>query len=77
MDEIGKDVSEMNNIGKLKKPVTLEEKYKIAINALQAISQRDNGCDEWDAARACYDIQSVATATLQRLGENTIMNNKK
>ncbi|MBO5032850.1 MAG: hypothetical protein J6D08_13365 [Lachnospiraceae bacterium] len=65
------------NIKNLRKPITLEEKYKVAVNALQAIAQRGNGQDEWDAAHACYDIQRVASETLERLGENTFMNNKK
>lgn len=65
------------SIKNLRKPITLEEKYKVAVNALQAIAQRDNGLDEWDAAKACYDIQYVAIETLKRLHENTKMNNKK
>lgn len=63
------------SIKNLRKPITIEEKYKVAVNALQAISQRDNGLDEWDAAHACYDIQRVAKETLKRLNENTEMNN--
>jgi 20S proteasome alpha/beta subunit len=63
-------------IKNLRKPETLEEKYKVAVNALQAIAQRDVGRDELDVAIACYDISSVAIQTLRRLGEKTEMKNK-
>lgn len=66
----------MNNIKNLRKPLTLEEKYKVAVNALQAISQRNTGKNEWDAATACYDIQAVATETLKRLDEDIVMSNR-
>ena len=56
-------------ITELRKPETLEEKYKVAINALQAISQYD---EEWST----YTLQNVAANTLIRLGEETIMKNK-
>ena len=56
-------------ISKLRKPETLEEKYKVAINALQAISQYDK---EWST----YTLQNVASNTLVRLGELTNMKNK-
>ena len=56
-------------IAKLRKPETIEEKYKVAINALQAISQYD---EEWST----HTLQNVAANTLIRLGEETIMKNK-
>ena len=56
-------------ISKLRKPETLEEKYKVAINALQAISQYD---EEWST----HTLQNVAANTLTRLGEETVMKNK-
>lgn len=59
----------INDISKLRKPVTLEEKYKVAVNALQAISQYDA---EWSS----YNLQNVAGQTLVRLGEFTHMKNK-
>ena len=56
-------------ITELRKPETLEEKYKVAINALQAISQ-------YDAEWSTYTLQNVAANTLTRLGEETNMKNK-
>ena len=56
-------------ITELRKPETLEEKYKVAINALQAISQYDK---EWST----HTLQNVAANTLTRLGEETVMKNK-
>ena len=56
-------------ISKLRKPETLEEKYKVAINALQAISQYN---EEWST----HTLQNVAANTLIRLGEETNMKNK-
>ena len=52
----------------LRKPETLEEKYKVAVNALQAISQYDD-----DSA---FILKRVASKTLVRLGESTHMKNK-
>lgn len=56
-------------IAKLRKPETIEEKYKVAVNALQAISQYDK---EWST----HTLQIVAANTLTRLGEETVMKNK-
>ena len=56
-------------IAKLRKPETIEEKYKVAVNALQAISQYDK---EWST----HTLQNVAANTLTRLGEETVMKNK-
>ena len=56
-------------IAKLRKPETIEEKYKVAVNALQAISQYDK---EWST----HTLQNVAANTLTRLGEETAMKNK-
>lgn len=61
----------------MRTPVTLEEKYKVAINALQAISQRTADDNEWDQAEAYCDVWRVARFTLRRLGENLYMNNRK
>lgn len=60
----------MNNIDKLKKPKTLEEKYKVAINALQAIAGRNAELNEWSQSDAYIDIKFVAIKTLQRLDED-------
>ena len=59
----------INDINNLKKPKTLEEKYKVAVNALQAISQYD---EEWST----HVLQNVAKNTLIRLGESTQMKNR-
>lgn len=61
----------MNNIDKLRKPKTLEEKYKVAINALQAIAGRNAELNEWSQSEAYIDIKFVAIKTLQRLDEDT------
>lgn len=60
----------MNKIDKLRKPETLEEKYKVAINALQAIAGRNAELNEWSQSDAYIDIKSVAIKTLQRLDED-------
>lgn len=62
-------MSTTEDIKKLRKPETLEEKYKVAVNALQAISQYDG---DWST----YTLQIVASNTLIRLGESTHMKNK-
>ena len=62
-------MSSTEDIKKLRKPETLEEKYKVAVNALQAISQYDG---DWST----YTLQIVASNTLIRLGESTHMKNK-
>lgn len=59
----------INDINNLKKPKTLEEKYKVAVNALQAISQYD---EEWST----HVLQNVAKNTLIRLDESTQMKNR-
>lgn len=59
----------IEHITKLRKPETIEEKYKVAVNALQAISQYDK---EWST----HTLQNVAANTLTRLGEETSMKNK-
>lgn len=60
----------MNNIDKLRKPKTLEEKYKVVINALQAIAGRNAELNEWSQSDAYIDIKFVAIKTLQRLDED-------
>lgn len=60
----------MNNIDKLRKPKTLEEKYKVAINALQAIAGRNAELNEWSQSDAYIDIKFVAIKTLKRLDED-------
>ena len=58
----------ISDIDNLRKPETLEEKYKVAVNALQAISQYD--------ADSALILKIVASKTLVRLGESTHMKNK-
>lgn len=58
----------ISDIDNLRKPETLEEKYKVAVNALQAISQYDG-----DSA---FTLERVASKTLVRLEELTHMKNK-
>ena len=62
-------MSSVEDISKLKKPETLEGKYRVAVNALQAISQYDA---EWSS----HVLQNVAGKTLDRLGESVHMKNK-
>ena len=64
---------------------TIEEKYRLAVQCLQAISQRTGAekvsgqtyCDEWTEARAFADCSMAAHNTLKRIGEPTQLPNRK
>lgn len=66
----------------LQENMSTGEKYKVAVRALQAISQRTGrdsktgGIDEWTEAEAFRDCRQCAENTLDYLKENTMMENK-
>lgn len=59
--------------------MNIEEKYKIAIETLQAISTRgtvaetDPYRNEWTEAAAMRDMDYAATKCLKRLGESVLL----
>ena len=61
----------MVDIDKLRKPKTLEEKYKVAINALQATAQT-----EYNYGNNEIHLITVASKTLKRLDEPLYMKNR-
>lgn len=67
----------------LQEHMSTGEKYKVAVRALQAISQRTGrdsktgGIDEWTEAEAFRDCRQCAENTLDYLKENTMMENKR
>ena len=61
----------MTDFNKLRKPKTLEEKYKVAVNALQAIAQT-----EYQYGKNEIHLIKVANETLKRLDESLCMKNK-
>lgn len=62
----------------------IEEKYRLAVQCLQAIAQRTGTnkvdgyevWDEWTEARAFKDCSIAAENTLKRIGEPTRLPNK-
>ena len=62
----------MTDFDKLRKPKTLEEKYKVAINALQAIAQH-----EYNYGNSEHYLIMAASETLKRLDEPLHMKNKE
>ena len=55
--------------------MTIEEKYRRDILALQAISQYHAGLDEWSQAEGFCDVTQCAENTLKRLDEPIYMPN--
>lgn len=55
--------------------MTIEEKYKRAILALQAISQYQTDWNEWAQAEGFCDVTQCARNTLRRLDEPIYMPN--
>ncbi len=61
---------------------SIEEKYRLAIIALQAISQRSGeskkfGFNEWTEACAFSDCREAARRCLKKLGEDLYLSNYK